>query len=268
MSGLPGYLPLLSAYHAAQRETIREAIAQLPLRPGDKVLDVPCGDGFYAHLLAERVAPHGRVVAADHSSDLLALARGKFAREEISFEVADAYELPFSAATFDLVWCAQSLISLRDPAAALKEMLRVLTPRGCVAIWENDELHQTLVPWPAELEIALHEAERSAQAKKRRSLDALVAGRFVRRYLHSAGFTDIVRRTYATDHQHPLSDNARTLADCWLASLTQRLRPCLGDRMGSLFDDLAQPDSPGYLPHRPHFEMVLIDILTVGRRPA
>jgi hypothetical protein len=58
MSGLPGYLPLLSAYHAAQRETIREAIAQLPLRPGDKVLDVPCGDGFYAHLLAE--PPFGR----------------------------------------------------------------------------------------------------------------------------------------------------------------------------------------------------------------
>ena len=52
-SKLPGYAPTLLAYHRAFAEELREVVAGLPIRPGDRVLDLACGDGAYARWLAE-----------------------------------------------------------------------------------------------------------------------------------------------------------------------------------------------------------------------
>jgi ubiquinone/menaquinone biosynthesis C-methylase UbiE len=266
MSGLPDYIPLLSAYHEAQRATIGSAFHKLNLRPKTAVLDVPCGDGFYASLLADRVGPHGRVVALDASRELLKLAEESFGGEQIEFALADAYQLPYADETFDLVWCAQSLVSLRDPPSALNEMRRVLKCGGSVGVWENDALHHTLVPWPPRLEIALNEAERAAEADKDQSRDAVFAGRYVRRYLREANFENIVRHTLATDHQQCREPAARRLMELWLASQSEKLRPHLNAENKVLFDRLASPDSPGYLLDQPDFELALIDILTVAER--
>src|SRR5690242_10059537 len=73
--GLPTYAPMLAAYHRAHAAELRAMIAELPLRLGDRVLDMACGAGTYSVWLAERVGPHGTVVGVDISPAYLARAR-------------------------------------------------------------------------------------------------------------------------------------------------------------------------------------------------
>src|SRR5262245_22245126 len=118
-SPVPEYAPLLEAFHRAFHKELLRCVDDLPLGPGARVLDVPCGDGFYAHWFAQRLAPGGLVVGADRSASYV--ARGRPWRErgrgsQVSgFVAADVYRLPFADDGFDLVWCAHSLISLTDP---------------------------------------------------------------------------------------------------------------------------------------------------------
>src|SRR6185312_10755327 len=79
-----------------------------------------------------------RVSAVDAAEAMLAVARGK-ARQAgltIDFRLADAAELPFAAASFDLVIQRHVLWTLPDPAAALAAWARVLRPGGRLVLIE------------------------------------------------------------------------------------------------------------------------------------
>ena|SRR5437016_6648740 len=54
-----------------RRALVRAALAA---EPGDRVLDVGCGPGFYVTELLETVGPDGQVVGVDPSADMLAVA--------------------------------------------------------------------------------------------------------------------------------------------------------------------------------------------------
>src|SRR6187200_2632351 len=72
---LPEYTPMLAAYHRAHAAELRAMIDDLPVRLGDHVLAMPCGDGVYTVLLAEKVGLGGSVVGVDLSESYLAMAR-------------------------------------------------------------------------------------------------------------------------------------------------------------------------------------------------
>ncbi|MEB3370177.1 methyltransferase domain-containing protein [Saccharopolyspora mangrovi] len=110
------------------------------LRPGAQVLDVGCGPGTITLDFAERVAP-GRVLGIDNVEDPLALARSATAErglDNVEFETADVYRLPFADDSFDVVHAHQVLQHLTDPVAALREMRRVCRPGGVVAARDAD----------------------------------------------------------------------------------------------------------------------------------
>jgi SAM-dependent methyltransferase len=111
-------------------------LEHVPLRPGQRVLDVACGTGIVARLAAPRVAPSGRVTGLDMNADMLAVAAARTAIEgsTISWRQGDAAALPFPAACFDVVLCQQGLQFFPDRARALEEMRRVLVPGGTVAL--------------------------------------------------------------------------------------------------------------------------------------
>src|SRR5262245_57294893 len=119
----PGYDPHLCAFHRAFAPELRQALRGLPLNGSGLVLDVPCGAGWYTRWLARRLADGGRVVAADLSADYLKRAARTVRPviDRVGLVQADAYRLPFADGSFDLVWSAQSMISLPDPVAALRE---------------------------------------------------------------------------------------------------------------------------------------------------
>ena len=90
------------------------------------VLDVATGSGDLALALQHKIS-HAQIVGLDSSSAMLALARGKGVRHLIAADVA---QLPLAEQSFDAITVAFGLRNVRDWAAALREMRRVLTSGG------------------------------------------------------------------------------------------------------------------------------------------
>lgn len=100
--------------------------------PGHSVLDIACGTGVVARAAADRVGEHGRVVGLDINEGMLAVALGL--RPDIDWHQGDAGDLPFPDVSFDVVLCQASLMFFPDRATALREMARVATEGGTVAV--------------------------------------------------------------------------------------------------------------------------------------
>ena len=100
--------------------------------PGQRVLDVGCGTGVVAREAARRVGPEGGVVGLDLNPRMLAVARR--VAPEIEWRHGDAGDLPFDDGAFDVVVSQFAAMFFPDPALALREMWRVLAPRGRLAV--------------------------------------------------------------------------------------------------------------------------------------
>lgn len=94
------------------------------------VLDLATGSGDLA-LAIQRRSPETKIVAADFSAEMLDVARAKGVENTI---VADALQLPFENASFDVVTVAFGLRNMADWDRALTEMSRVLRNGGHVLI--------------------------------------------------------------------------------------------------------------------------------------
>jgi ubiquinone/menaquinone biosynthesis C-methylase UbiE len=102
------------------------------IAPGDRVLDVACGTGALTLAAAERAGPSGAVTGLDANPAMLDVARTKPVR--VDWQEGRAEDLPFADATFDAVVSQFGMMFFDDPARALVEMRRVLTPGGRVAV--------------------------------------------------------------------------------------------------------------------------------------
>jgi ubiquinone/menaquinone biosynthesis C-methylase UbiE len=143
-----GHAPATVRQHGLRTADEAAAFLLPELRPGMRVLDVGCGPGSITRGLAELVAP-GEVVGVDLSRETLEAARGNAAAhglDNLRYEEASVYELPFGDGTFDVAFAHQVIQHLREREAALGEMLRVLRPGGLLAIREVD--WETVAYWP------------------------------------------------------------------------------------------------------------------------
>jgi demethylmenaquinone methyltransferase/2-methoxy-6-polyprenyl-1,4-benzoquinol methylase len=95
-----------------------------------RVLDLATGSGDLALTIARKL-PEAKITGADFCPEMLAVARRKGLTNTV---VADALELPFAEASFDVVTVAFGLRNMADWGAALAEMARVLTPGGHVLV--------------------------------------------------------------------------------------------------------------------------------------
>lgn len=105
-------------------------------QPGERVLDVACGTGVIARLVAERVGSTGTVVGIDAAPDMIDVARSIAVPSgpAIEWRQADAASLPLPDAIFDVVCCQMGLMLFPDKGRALSEMRRVLVPGGRLAL--------------------------------------------------------------------------------------------------------------------------------------
>lgn len=110
------------------------------VKPGDTVVDIGCGPGFFSIPMATMVGPGGRVVAVDLQQGMLDLARAHADRKGVSDRIKfhlcqqDSLELEGMAADFVLLFYV--LHEIPDKESLFGQLARVLKPGGRVFLCE------------------------------------------------------------------------------------------------------------------------------------
>jgi ubiquinone/menaquinone biosynthesis C-methylase UbiE len=114
------------AFQQARHEALAARVVELlaPFTGVERALDVGCGTGALAYVLAEHVTD---VVGVDASEAYIAAAR-EHAPPGCTFVVGDATALPFPYGDFDLVGCLRVLHHVRRPELVVSELARVGRP--------------------------------------------------------------------------------------------------------------------------------------------
>jgi SAM-dependent methyltransferase len=103
---------------------------------GVSFLDVGCGGGNVAVMVAEMAGDKGSVTAVDFDESIIALAemdRVAAGRQNMRFEVMSAYDLSFDG-VFDVVYARFLLSHLKEPKKVLQLMMRAARPGGKIII--------------------------------------------------------------------------------------------------------------------------------------
>jgi arsenite methyltransferase len=144
-------------FHPGGPDLTRRTIAAMNLHPGASILDLGCGTGTSALLLANELGL--KVNAIDLSADNIKRAGSRLTSEAephrtVKFQQADAQELPFENGQFDgvLAECTFSLFS--NQQTVLQEVKRVLNPTGQFGVTDMavggslpDDIASIIAPW-------------------------------------------------------------------------------------------------------------------------
>jgi ubiquinone/menaquinone biosynthesis C-methylase UbiE len=127
----------VQSYDHSKGESLDRMVEAVNAQPDWRALDIATGGGHTALAFAPRVR---EVVATDITHEMLDAAerfiRGKGVTN-VSFREADACDLPFQEREFDLVTCRVAPHHFPDCAQFVREMARVLRPKGTVAMIDN-----------------------------------------------------------------------------------------------------------------------------------
>jgi ubiquinone/menaquinone biosynthesis C-methylase UbiE len=236
-----------------RRRLVREA---LKAGPGDRVLDVGCGPGFYVAELLEQVGPTGSVTGVDASPQTLELARRRTeGHGNVALHLADATALPVPDVAFDAALSVQVLEYVADVDAALAELRRALRPGGRAVIWDVD---WSTVSW--------HSTDPVRMARVLAAWDGHLADpalpRTLAARLRAAGFTDVTAEghTFATTERTP---------DAYGAAIIPLVEQYVAGRDGITEDEAAAWAAElGELGTRGEFFFACVQFCFTATRPA
>lgn len=165
-----------------RRRIVRHAIGA---SPGERILDVGCGPGFYCVELLGDVGPSGSVVGIDSSAAMLALAARRCAgHDNVELHEAEATALPVEDGAFDAAISVQVQEYVRSVGTGLAELHRALRPGGRVLVFDID--------WET---LSVHSEDRLLTRRVLDAWDEHLAHRSLPRTLasdlRSAGFEDV-----------------------------------------------------------------------------
>ena len=123
-------------------------LARLALTPEMRILEVGCGTGAIARIVAEHrtgqlgAVPMQPILGLDQSPAFIAadkqFAATSLYANQLQFEVADAHGLPQSDGEFDLIIAHTLLSHVAEPKQVLQELARVLEPGGTLVVFDGD----------------------------------------------------------------------------------------------------------------------------------
>jgi demethylmenaquinone methyltransferase/2-methoxy-6-polyprenyl-1,4-benzoquinol methylase len=120
----------------------KDVMKRMQVKEGSSALDVCCGTGDWSIALAEAAGSGGNVIGLDFSENMLSVARKKEEQlhmGQLGFVHGNAMELPFEDNTFDYVTIGFGLRNVPDYKTVLKELHRVVKPRGKVVCLETSQ---------------------------------------------------------------------------------------------------------------------------------
>jgi demethylmenaquinone methyltransferase/2-methoxy-6-polyprenyl-1,4-benzoquinol methylase len=249
------YLQSLKVANPLQEPVMRRVVRALDLPPGSRGLDVGCGIGLQAIMLAEAVGAAGHVTGVDRSLEFLDCARRIAEKagisEQVSFQEGDMNNLPFDNDAFDWVWSANCAgYAPGEPLPLLKELARVIKPGGSVVIlvWSSQQLLPGYPVLEAHLNATASGIAPFAEGMAPERHFSHMIGWFRR-----AGMEEVTARTFAGDVCAPLSGEIR---DALIALIEMRwvdVEAELSEEDWAEFQRLCLAESPEFILDLPDY---------------
>ena len=263
------YIQTLLDANPLREPVLRSAIQALQLPFASHGLDVGCGIGLPAFLLAEAVGPEGHVTGMDILPELLKFGENLAARaglsERVTFREGDMWHLPFAEAAFDWAWSADCVgYPAGNLSPLLEELVRVVKPGGRIVLlgWTS----QQVLPGYPLLEARLNATCSSYfpflkdKAPELHFLRALSCFR-------NAGLEAVEARTFVGDVRSPLTTGEQIA----LASLFQMLwgqpQPEVLPEDWTAYQRLCVPGSPDFILNIPDYYAFFTHSMFLGRVP-
>jgi ubiquinone/menaquinone biosynthesis C-methylase UbiE len=125
----------------AQVRLRRRFLRFVPIRAGERVLEIGCGTGVVLRDLMTLVGKRGEVTGLDPSRTMLqrarALSRG-VAGGRLRLRSGDGNDLPFAGGRFDVALAITVILHVGDPLRVVKELARVTRAGGRVGLQDQD----------------------------------------------------------------------------------------------------------------------------------
>lgn len=171
-------------------EPFARLVAERSVRLGPaNILETATGTGVLTRALNEAV-PTAQIVATDVNPAMLEFASHQMVSDQVTFEQANAQDLPYEHGSFDMVVCQFGVMFFPDKVRANAEARRVLRPGGHYVLVAFDRLELNPIPKAAEEAVASlfpddppHYMERGPFSYTDPAL--------IERDLRSAGFTEV-----------------------------------------------------------------------------
>jgi SAM-dependent methyltransferase len=180
-------------------------LAMAGVDAGARVLDLASGAGSQTLRAAQRVGPHGHVIASDIADTMLHHVREN-ARlagvTNVTTLVGAAEDLDLAAGSFDAAICRLGLMLFRDPAKALQAVRRALRPRGKVAavVFTTPASNPFMA---APMRILLRHAGKMPPPPGQPGIFALGAPGLLERLFAEGGFVGVEQRAMALTLRMP-----------------------------------------------------------------
>jgi len=132
-------------------------LAEIPIRAGDRILDIGSGLGQMSIAMAKVSGRSGRVLGIERSTEQIAKAAASrdeagLTAEQVEFRQGDALRPPFQEGernTFDLAFTRFLLEHVPEPLAVVKQMVQAVRPGGKIVLADDDHEVLRLHPEPA-----------------------------------------------------------------------------------------------------------------------
>jgi ubiquinone/menaquinone biosynthesis C-methylase UbiE len=121
-----------------------DLVRRLRRTPNMRILELACGTGVVTACLARMLDKDLTIMATDLSQPMIDCARTHLGESSVTWQAADALELPFGDASFDAVLCQFGWMFFPDKGRAAHEAHRVLKPGGQLLfnVWESLERNE------------------------------------------------------------------------------------------------------------------------------
>ena len=145
-SAFVGSIPALYERHLGQllfAPYALELAARVSAKPAARILETAAGTGIVTRALHEAL-PAATIVATDLNAGMIAHAATQLSAPNVTWGVANAMELPFEDATFDVVVCQFGAMFFPDRVVAFRQAHRVLAPGGrfVFTMWSSLEYNE------------------------------------------------------------------------------------------------------------------------------
>lgn len=263
------YSHKLQRFNAFAEAELRQAVADLTLTAGMRILDAGCGTGEALAWLHEAVGATGFVTGVELAAAHVTVSR-RSARPGIGLVQGDLTKTCFLPASFDPVWSVNTINHVRDPVSAIQALAALLRPGGRVAVGQSSLLPDMFFAWDSELERAVNDAVRRYYLDRYELVPEDLKGvRALVGWARAAGLRRTRVRTYLIERTAPLSAPCeKYLVDTiFRGTWGARLSPYLSPKQYESLRRLCDPGHAEFALRRPDFHFLQTFTLVTAEVP-